>query len=135
VGEERGGAARAGRQRPLVGVAGAAREPGASFGERLIIRSPQRIFRIVLTRRMLLEMRWWSDMMAMLARPMSSLGKSWSQAKAVCPRPEHAGSRVRLAGHNGPPEHHRQRYMCVPDNGDRPHRFSEALPREESWTG
>jgi len=40
---------------------------------------------------------------------------------------------VRFAGHNGPPEHRRQRYLCVPVNGDPPHRFSELLPREESW--
>jgi hypothetical protein len=40
---------------------------------------------------------------------------------------------VRFAGHNGPPEHRRQRYWCVPVNGDPPHRFTEALPREESW--
>jgi hypothetical protein len=64
---------------------------------------------------------------------MSSLGKSWSEAKAICPRPEHAGSAVRFAGYNGPPEHRRQRYWCVPVNGDRAHRFSEILPREESW--
>ena len=64
---------------------------------------------------------------------MSSLGKSWSGAKAVCPRPEHAGSRVRFAGRHGPPGHRRQRYACIPANGDRPHRFTEPLPREESW--
>lgn len=64
---------------------------------------------------------------------MSSLGKSWSKAEAVCPRSEHAGSRVRFAGHNGPPGHRRQRYLCVPSNGDPPHRFTESLPREESW--
>lgn len=65
---------------------------------------------------------------------MSSLGKSWSKAKAVCPRPEHAGSRVRFDGRHGSPGHRRQRYRCVPDNGDSPHRFTEVLPREESWT-
>jgi hypothetical protein len=64
---------------------------------------------------------------------MSSAGKSWSKAMAVCPRPEHAGSRVRFAGHHGPPGHRRQRYWCVPDNRDGPHRFTEPLPREESW--
>lgn len=64
---------------------------------------------------------------------MSSLGKSWSNAKAVCPKPEHAGSPVRFAGHNGPAGHRRQRYWCVPDNGDRPHRFTDRLPREEAW--
>lgn len=35
----------------------------------------------------------------------------------------------------GPPGHRRQRYRCVPANGDAPHRFTEALPREESWHG
>ena len=64
---------------------------------------------------------------------MSSQGKSWSKAQAVCPRPEHAGSRVRFDGQYGPPGHRRQYYKCVPANGDRPHRFTEVLPREESW--
>jgi hypothetical protein len=64
---------------------------------------------------------------------MSSRGKSWSKAKAVCPRPEHAGSRVRFDGQYGPARHRRQYYKCVPSNGDRPHRFTEVLPREESW--
>jgi hypothetical protein len=64
---------------------------------------------------------------------MASAGKSWSKAGAVCPRREHAGSRVRFAGFNGPAEHRRQRYWCVPANGDQPHRFTEPLPREESW--
>lgn len=65
---------------------------------------------------------------------MSSLGKNWSRAGAVCPRPEHAGSQVRFDGHYGKPGHRRQLYKCVPKNGDRPHRFTELLPREESWT-
>ncbi len=64
---------------------------------------------------------------------MSTQGKSWSKAKVLCSRPEHAGSRVRLAGRHGPEGHRRQRYWCVPANGDRPHRFTESLPREESW--
>ncbi len=41
---------------------------------------------------------------------------------------------MRFDGHYGSPEHRRQRYRCVPVNGDRPHRFTEVLPREESWT-
>lgn len=65
---------------------------------------------------------------------MTPLGKSWSKATASCPRPEHAGSRVRFDGHYGAREHRRQRYKCVPANGDRPHRFTEMLPREESWS-
>ena len=44
-----------------------------------------------------------------------------------------AGSRVRFDGHYGPPGHRRQYYKCIPANGDRPHRFTEVLPREESW--
>jgi hypothetical protein len=64
---------------------------------------------------------------------MSSRGKSWSEAKAACPRPEHVGSRVRFDGQYGAPGHRRQYYKCVPANGDRPHRFTEVLPREESW--
>jgi len=71
--------------------------------------------------------------MAMLARLMAPRGKSWSKARAACPRPEHAGSRVRFDGHYGPPGHRRQYYKCVPADGDRPHRFTEVLPREESW--
>ena len=68
-----------------------------------------------------------------MARQMSTLGKSWSSAKVACPRPEHAGSRVRFDGHYGPEGHRRQRYRCIPANGDPPHRFIESLPREESW--
>lgn len=74
-----------------------------------------------------------SGVPAMLPRSMSSLDKSWSNAKAACPRAEHAGSRVRFDGHYGPAEHRRQYYKCLPANGDRAHRFTEVLPREESW--
>ena len=35
----------------------------------------------------------------------------------------------------GTPGHQRQRYKGVPANGDPPHRFTQLLPREESWTG
>jgi len=38
-----------------------------------------------------------------------------------------------LDGHYGKPGHRRQLYRCVPANGDRPHRFTEMLPREEAW--
>ena len=78
-------------------------------------------------------MRCPSGVPSMLARQMSSQGMSWSSARAVCPRPEHAGSRVRFDGHYGPPEHRQQCYRCLPANGDPPHRFTEMLPREESW--
>jgi hypothetical protein len=60
-------------------------------------------------------------------------GKTWSKARATCPRPEHTGSRIRFDGHYGKPGHRRQLYRCVPANGDRPHRFTERLAREESW--
>jgi hypothetical protein len=69
-----------------------------------------------------------------LAWLMSTLGKSWSGARVRCPRPEHAGSRVRFDGRYGPEGHRRQRYRCTPANGDPPHRFVEPLPREESWS-
>ena len=64
---------------------------------------------------------------------MATTGKTWSKARAACPRPEHAGSRVRLDGRYGKPGHRRQLYRCVPSDGDRPHRFTEVLPREEAW--
>jgi len=40
---------------------------------------------------------------------------------------------VRFDGHYGAAGHRRQYYKCIPANGDRPHRFTEVLPREESW--
>ena len=64
---------------------------------------------------------------------MATQGKRWSKARAVCPQPEHAGSRVRLDGLYGKAGHRRQRYRCLPSNGERPHRFTERLPREEAW--
>ena len=48
--------------------------------------------------------------------------RRWARAGATpgrCPRPEHAGSRVRFDGRYGPAGHRRQRYRCVPGNGDR----------------
>jgi len=56
-----------------------------------------------------------------------------SATKQTCPRPEHAGSRVKFDGTYGGPGHRPQRYKCLPSNGDRPHVFTDALPREESW--
>ena len=64
---------------------------------------------------------------------MATTGKTWSKAGGACPRPEHAGSRVRFDGHYGKPGHRRQLYRCLPANGERPHRFTEVLPREEAW--
>lgn len=64
---------------------------------------------------------------------MATTGKSWSKATAICPRPEHAGSRVRFDGTYGKPGHRRQRYRCSPADGSKGHVFTETLPREESW--
>lgn len=50
----------------------------------------------------------------------------------LCSNPAHAGSRVVRAGWNGKAPHRRQRWLCQPPNGYRPHRFSEVLPRRES---
>jgi hypothetical protein len=49
------------------------------------------------------------------------------------PRPEHAGSRVKLDGTYGKPGHRRQRYKGSPRGGGKPHVFTELLPQEESW--
>jgi hypothetical protein len=58
---------------------------------------------------------------------------STSAARARCPRPEHAGSRVHLDGTYGRPGHRRQCYNCFPAGDGRAHVFSELLLREESW--
>lgn len=57
-----------------------------------------------------------------------------SATKVRCPRPEHAGSRVKLDGTYGKPGHRRQRYRCSPKSA-KPHVFTELLPREEAWHG
>lgn len=64
---------------------------------------------------------------------MATTGRNWSKAQATCPHPGHVGSRVRFDGHYGKSGHRRQLYRCVPANGDRPHRFTELMPREEAW--
>lgn len=56
-----------------------------------------------------------------------------SSASLQCSRPGHEDSRVKFDGTYGPPRHRRQRYKCVPANGDKPHRFTDPLPREEAW--
>ena len=56
-----------------------------------------------------------------------------SATRAKCPRPEHAGSRVKLDGTYGRVGHRRQRYKCSPRGRGKPHVFTELLPREESW--
>lgn len=57
-----------------------------------------------------------------------------SATNVKCPRPDHAGSRVKLDGTYGRTGHRRQRYKCSPRSG-KPHVFTELLPREESWHG
>jgi hypothetical protein len=44
--------------------------------------------------------------------------------------PDHAGGGVVRAGWYGKAPHRRQRWLCRPGNGDRPHRFCEVLPRQ-----
>jgi hypothetical protein len=42
---------------------------------------------------------------------------------------------VRFDGTYGKPPHRRQQYKCWPRNGDPPHRFTEALPRQRTSSG
>ena len=53
----------------------------------------------------------------------------------VCPRPGHDGSRVVFDGHYGKPGHRRQRYRCHPPNGDKWHRFTPPVPRQDAVGG
>ena len=48
--------------------------------------------------------------------------------------PAHAGSRVSRAGWYGTAPHRRQRWECHPLSGERPHRFTEVLTRQEAAT-
>jgi hypothetical protein len=48
----------------------------------------------------------------------------------VCPVSEHAGSRVVRGGWYGKAPHRRQRWWCVPVNGDLKHRFTPVLTRQ-----
>jgi len=70
---------------------------------------------------------------AYLGAPDVVSGQGLEQGQGGVSEAGAAGSRVRFDGHYGPPEHRRQRFRCVPANGDRPHCFTELLPREESW--
>jgi hypothetical protein len=53
--------------------------------------------------------------------------------KPACPR--HPDSTVWFDGRYGKPGHKRQRYICIPPNGDKRHRFTETLPRLHGGTG
>lgn len=55
------------------------------------------------------------------------------RAAPACPR--HSKSKVWFDGTYGTPGHRRQRYKCLPGNGDRPHRFTEPLPRQRTASG
>jgi hypothetical protein len=48
----------------------------------------------------------------------------------ACPIAEHTGSRVVRDGWYGKPPHRRQRWRCVPSNGDPKHRFTPVLTRQ-----
>lgn len=52
-----------------------------------------------------------------------------------CPRPGHERSKVWLNGQRGPEGHKRPRWQCRPANGDKPHEFSEVLPRQMTHDG
>lgn len=62
-------------------------------------------------------------------------GRKQAGPRPECPRPEHKGSNVRRYGFRGPVGHKRPRWKCVPSNGDRPHEFSEVLPRQTTSEG
>lgn len=49
-------------------------------------------------------------------------------ARPKCPR--HPNSRVWFDGTYGAPGRRRQRFRCLPGNGERWHRFTEQLPRQ-----
>ena len=49
--------------------------------------------------------------------------------------PSHPHGRVWLDGTYGKQARRRQRYKCVPPNGDRPHVFTELLPRQRTESG
>ena len=48
-----------------------------------------------------------------------------------CTNPEHVGGEVVRGGWYGQPPHRRQRWWCKPRNGDRPHRFTPTLTRQQ----
>ena len=62
---------------------------------------------------------------------MAPLGTSWSKAEAVCPNPEHAGSRVRFDGHYGAPGLSGRAPQAVA-SGDL-HEASRSLTGRRSW--
>src|SRR5712691_116475 len=51
------------------------------------------------------------------------------------PCPRHPGATVWFDGEYGAPTRRRQRYRCLPADGEPPHRFSEPLPRQGARTG
>lgn len=55
--------------------------------------------------------------------------------RPTCPHPGHERSRVWLWGKRGPEGHQRPRWKCFPENGDKPHEFSEVLPRQMTHDG
>ncbi len=54
-------------------------------------------------------------------------------AAPACPR--HPESRVWFDGTYGKPGHRRQRFKCLPADGDPSHRFTETLPRQHTASG
>ena len=56
-----------------------------------------------------------------------------ARVRPACPK--HLNSKVWLDGKYGKKSHRRQRYKCLPINGDAPHCFTETLPRQHGDTG
>lgn len=56
-----------------------------------------------------------------------------ARVRPECPR--HLNSKVWLDGKYGKKSHRRQRYKCLPIDGDVPHCFTETLPRQHGDTG
>lgn len=62
-------------------------------------------------------------------------GRKRAGYRPECPRPGHKHSNVRRYGYHGKEGHRRVRWKCVPLNGDKPHEFSEVLPRQTTHSG
>jgi hypothetical protein len=66
-------------------------------------------------------------------RVCGNRGKGLVLRRAACLR--HKRSTVWFDGTYGSPGRRRQRFKCVPGDGDKPHVFTEALPRQRTASG
>lgn len=62
-------------------------------------------------------------------------GRKLAGYRPECPRKEHKHSNVLRYGYHGHNGHQRPRWKCIPANGDKPHEFSETLPRQTTHSG